>query len=113
GDNVNNKVYYYNYDIYGRLISVIDESGNKVSYGYDPLQGDLNKYSYNINGFNREINYFTDYLNNLYDKTTYDSQGQTVTKKYNYDTYLLQRLLGFTVTYGSTQIFKENLYYDD
>ncbi|QVK19273.1 hypothetical protein KHQ81_06130 [Mycoplasmatota bacterium] len=114
-DIVNNKQYYYNYDLSGHLKDVTDELGNTVSYEYDSNTGNTNKFGYNVNGKNREVEYIYDFSKGIYDKTTFSTSNGTVEKDYIYEdtTEGIGRLTDITLKMGATTILNTKYIYAD
>jgi len=107
-DYVNDNTYYYSYDLVGKLKNIIDQNSNEISYGYDS-QGNVNHYTYVIEGCEREFDYNYDNLTGLYDQTSYGG----VEKKYYYDDDSLSRLNHIELLFASTTLTKEYHYEED
>lgn len=98
-DYHNLKEYYYTYDLVGRLKKITDNYGDYFSYDFDN-GGNLDSYTYNVNGFSREVFYDHDLLTGQYDKTQFGN----ITKDYSYDNTTLKRLNSITLENGTLLI---------
>ena len=107
-DHVNDNVYYYSYDLVGRLKNIIDQNSNEISCGYDS-QGNVNHYTYVIEGCEREIDFNYDNQTGLYDQTSYGG----VEKNYYYDDDSLSRLNRIELLFASTTLSKDYHYEED
>ncbi len=89
--------FYYDYDLVGRIEKVTSQDGDVVSYEYDTA-GNLKVYTYDIQGYSRDISYVHDLINSEYDKTTVGGY----TKDYVFESDNLRRLSSVVITLDTT-----------
>jgi len=108
-DLVNDKQYYYSYDLTGRLREVTDKEGNTYQYTYDS-KGNFTEVEYNIDGRVETTQYIYDEITNRYLGV---KQG-TIEKNYiyNLDSESLQRLSAIHLNTGN-KIIQQTITYDD
>ncbi|KFZ27348.1 MAG: tRNA3(Ser)-specific nuclease WapA precursor [Candidatus Izimaplasma bacterium HR2] len=102
----NSNIYFYSYDLAGRIESVIDKDGNEISYTYDS-SGNLNSYDYSIGSSSREVLYYYNLTTGEYDYTQYDVGSTEVTIDYNYENDSLRRLDTIELTIGAISFTKD------
>jgi RHS repeat-associated protein len=107
----NDNIYFYSYDLAGRLEIITDKGGNEITYQYDE-SGNIDRYYYNISGVSRAVTYNYNHTTGDYDYTLYSVSGTTIKKDFNYDTDSLKRLNSIDLIIG-TNTFKKILGYDD
>jgi YD repeat-containing protein len=110
-DIYNDNIYFYSYDLAGRLEIITDKDGNEITYEYDEI-GNVDRYYYNISGISRAVTYQYNHSTGEYDYTIYSVSGTTIRKDFNYDTDSLRRLNSIDLIIG-TNTFKKILGYDD
>ncbi|MCU0104554.1 RHS repeat protein [Acholeplasma vituli] len=79
----NNNIYFYAYDLAGRLEKITDKDGNRITYQYDQ-SGHVAHYYYNISGVSRAVTYSYNHSTGEYDYTLYSVGSTTVKKDFNY-----------------------------
>jgi len=107
-DNYNN-IYYYSYDLTGRITNIIDQNSNIISYGYDS-QGHVNEYHYIVGDVDNEVYYNYD-STGQYQDTVFNSGSVN----YHFDTDELKRLdnIEFLFSSGSVKkVFDYEICYD-
>ncbi|MDO9628749.1 MAG: hypothetical protein Q7I99_02510, partial [Acholeplasmataceae bacterium] len=107
----NDNIYFYSYDLAGRLEIITDKDGNQITYRYDE-SGNIDRYYYNISGVSRSITYNYNHTTGEYDYTQYTVQGTIVRKDFNYDADSLRRLNSIDLVIGG-HTFKKIFGYDD
>ncbi len=98
-DYHNDREYYYNYDLVGRIRKTRTNDGSILEYNYDNA-GNLSEYSYTINGFTNTVNYSHNNTNGQYNNTT---KGY-INKSYFYDDSVLKRLNEIKINNSSTNL---------
>ncbi|PKK93078.1 MAG: hypothetical protein CVV61_06490, partial [Tenericutes bacterium HGW-Tenericutes-6] len=71
-----NSIFFYTYDLAGRIKQVVDKHGNRIKYTYDE-QGNINKYAYEVEQFDREVYYYYDQTTGEYLYTIYETGNET------------------------------------
>ena len=107
----NDNIYFYSYDLSGRLEKITDKDGNEITYEYDE-SGDIDRYYYSISGISRSVAYKYNQTTGEYDYTLYNVSGTIVKKDFNYDNDSLRRLNSIDLIIG-TNTFKKLFNYDD
>ncbi len=110
-DIYNSDIFFYSYDLAGRIRTITDQDGNEIRYTYD-TSGNVNGYEYVIGTITRGVEYHYNLSTGIYDYTTYDVGSTEITKSYNYDNDSLKRLNNITLTIGSVTLTKI-IGYDD
>ena len=110
-DIYNSDIFFYSYDLAGRIRTITDQDGNEIRYTYD-TSGNVNGYEYMIGTITRGVEYHYNLSTGIYDYTTYDVGSTEITKSYNYDNDSLKRLNNITLTIGSVTLTKI-IGYDD
>lgn len=107
----NDNIYFYSYDLSGRLEKITDKDGNEITYEYDE-SGNIDRYYYSISGISRSVAYKYNQTTGEYDYTLYNVSGTIVKKDFNYDNDSLRRLNSIDLIIG-TNSFKKLFSYDD
>jgi RHS repeat-associated protein len=107
----NSNIFFYSYDLVGRIEKITDKDGNTISYSYDD-EGNLFSVDYEIGTISRDIEYHYDYTTGQYDYAEYVVGSTTITRDYDYDTDSLKRLDTIELLIGSIS-FSEAYEYDD
>lgn len=110
-DMYNTNIYFYSYDLAGRIRAITDIDGNEILYTYDD-SGNINRYEYTIGTVSRGIEYHYNSITGEYEYATYDIGSSEITKTYNYATDSLKRLNNIELTFGSITLTKI-MNYDD
>ena len=104
-DIYNANIYFYSYDLLGRLKAITDKDDNEITYAYDAL-GNVSEYVYTIGTTSRGIEYHYNSATGVYDYARYVVGTTTVTKTYNYETDSLKRLNNIALTIGTVTLHK-------
>ena len=107
----NDNIYFYSYDLSGRLEKITDKDGNEITYEYDE-SGNVDRYEYHISGISRSVIYNYNQTTGEYEYTLYNVGGTAVMKDFNYDTDSLKRLNSIDLIIG-TNTYKKIFGYDD
>ena len=110
-DIFNSNIYFYSYDLAGKLEKVTDKDGNVISYTYDE-DGNVNGVSYEIGSVSRGVEYYYNSTTGEYDYTQYQVGSTTIIKDYDYDSDSLKRLDNIELLIGSTSL-SQVFYYGD
>lgn len=86
-------VYFYSYDLSGKIKKMTDQKNNSIHYTYDEL-GHLNHYTYEAFDEAVGVYYFYNQADGTYDYTYYYTEGKTIYKHYNIDESDALRRLG-------------------
>ncbi|HBP25376.1 MAG TPA: hypothetical protein DD618_00260 [Acholeplasmatales bacterium] len=118
----NNNLYFYSYNLAGRLKKISDKDGNKISYVYDEA-GNVAQYSYEISNASRGVHYHYNEATGKYDYTQYDlytnGNGYGITNDYRYSSDSLKRLNEIQLVSKNTAtdvintLFTKSIEYDD
>ncbi|MCV2231780.1 DNRLRE domain-containing protein [Acholeplasma manati] len=107
----NGNIYFYSYDLSGRLESIIDQSGNEIIYSYNEA-GNLDTYYYNVSNISRAVSYNYNQTTGQYDYTRYVVGNTTIQKEFNYSTDSLKRLNNIELVINNVTL-KKIFVYDD
>jgi len=110
-DIYSNNIFFYSYDLVGRLKSVVDKDGNIIEYKYDE-KGNLSDYEYTVGTYSRGVEYHYDSVTGLYMYTQYEVGGLSINKNYTYDTDSLKRLNTIDLVIDQHH-FTKSFVYDD
>jgi RHS repeat-associated protein len=105
-----NHIFFYTYDLTGRIKQIVDQHGNKMKYTYDE-QGNINQFSYEIDGTDREVYYYYDETTGEYLYTIYETGSETVSKINHIDTTDSLRRLSYIQLLIGTLSFTEHFTY--
>jgi uncharacterized protein RhaS with RHS repeats len=110
-DIYNTNIYFYSYDLAGRLKQVTDKDENIISYIYDD-NGNLYHYNYKISGFTRNISYIYNSNDGTYQFANYQVSSTDIKKEYNYSSDALKRINSVDLLLGTTKLSKVFAYDD-
>lgn len=107
----NNNIYFYSYDLAGRIEYITDKNGNQITFDYDS-SGNLKTYKYEISGLTREVKFNYNSTTGQYDYTQYYVGGTLIKNDFNYDIDSLKRLNNIELSIGGI-VFRKIFGYDD
>ncbi|MDY0294809.1 MAG: DNRLRE domain-containing protein, partial [Acholeplasmataceae bacterium] len=106
----NNNIFFYSYDLTGRIKQITDKNGNKINYYYDE-DGHINQYTYEVDQYNRDVYYYYDETTGEYLYTLYETGNETVSKINHIDTTDSLRRLEYIELLIETLSFTEHFTY--
>jgi len=105
-----NNIFFYTYDLAGRIKQIVDKHGNRIKYTYDE-QGNINKYAYEVEQVEREVYFYYDQNTGEYLYTIYETGNETVSKINHIDTTDSLRRLEYVELLIGTLSFTEYFTY--
>ncbi len=105
-----NNIFFYTYDLAGRIKQVVDKHGNRIKYTYDE-QGNINKYAYEVEQVEREVYFYYDQNTGEYLYTIYETGNETISKINHIDTTDSLRRLEYIELLIGTLSFTEHFTY--
>jgi RHS repeat-associated protein len=105
-----NNIFFYSYDLTGRIKQVVDKHGNKIKFTYDK-EGNISKYTYEVEQVEREVYYFYDETTGEYFYTFYETGNEIVSKINHIDTTDSLRRLAYIELLIGTLSFTEHFTY--